>query len=492
MNSGFNEKIFKKSIFNGLIRTIFTVFYEVFLKFKTYYVNQSDSSNKSSPYRNSSRSTSSISSSSSRGHRKYNQLNDNTIKSHVFSDDSSDFDSKNDDSDKTDDNEPIIEHKHHFILNPKDHITKGSVVYNDSIYPDMVQFLNSNNKLINDKNYYECNSGYFDEQFYEYVSDSGQVFKVSTFPTTKTTYHASEQSELFDNASVSSSINSTNSYNLSSSSSSSFSSRKYFKIRAIFFLILIIIGYISINNYLIMFIYYQSSTSTSSSSRTVIQKSHKHLESSIFFNVKPLASFFRKYKINTNNNNNNKAKNVNSKNSNNIDSEDDEYYNKSMLMSSVQGNNIKIMIDPLDIEIAGLNLNDILRNKRRVLLSESYFDEEDEIDHQEHDNKMNILFNNHVNNTGVKSNVFLINNNKNNNRMSKLHNDFNANNNFLSISSDAKVNLPGKNHTTKRKKNSLFTRPCVHPKLDPYDREIMQFVKKEDELKCNPKKIGFI
>lgn len=37
-------------------------------------------------------------------------------------------------------------------------------------------------------------------------------------------------------------------------------------------------------------------------------------------------------------------------------------------------------------------------------------------------------------------------------------------------------------------KNRMKHRECMLPKLNPYDREIMQFVKKEEEIRCNPKK----
>lgn len=91
------------------------------------------------------------------------------------------------------------------------------------------------------------------------------------------------------------------------------------------------------------------------------------------------------------------------------------------------------MIDPLDIEMMGLNSNELLKSKKFIFLNDAYFDDEESIE----------------NKTDLKLNSDLIYKNKNSKR------------------------------------------PCLLPKLNPYDTEIMQFVKKEEEIKCNPKKIGF-
>lgn len=38
------------------------------------------------------------------------------------------------------------------------------------------------------------------------------------------------------------------------------------------------------------------------------------------------------------------------------------------------------------------------------------------------------------------------------------------------------------------KSSRVERRSCVHAKLNPYDSQIMQFVKRETELRCNPKR----
>jgi hypothetical protein len=88
--------------------------------------------------------------------------------------------------------------------------------------------------------------------------------------------------------------------------------------------------------------------------------------------------------------------------------------------------NSTLYIDQLDIEIPGLNFQDLAKNSHVKILNESFYDEEE--------------------NPGVNN----------------------------------------KNHSKKNFKSMV--RPCVLPSLNPYDSEIMQFVKKEPDLRCNPKK----
>lgn len=179
------------------------------------------------------------------------------------------------------------------------------------------------------------------------------------------------------------------------------SGKKLFRFKTIFLFIFLIISYVCLNNYLIMFIYYKSS-STSKTSSSVIKSNSGGFWLSIF-NIES-------YKM---------------KKSYKFDSES----------SNESSDGFKILIDPLDIEVANLNKNEFIRDRQRILLRESYFYENDASGYFE--------------------------------------------NSSLTNSSDELDKLKTLNH---------LHRPCMLPKLNPYDREIMQFVKKEDDIRCNPKK----
>lgn len=98
--------------------------------------------------------------------------------------------------------------------------------------------------------------------YYEYVNEAGQVFTLSP-----------------------SLIKQQNSVEINSS----VTTKKYFRLRAIFVCIFVIIAYVGLNNYLIMFIYYQSSPHPLSANQAELSKQSSS-ESSLFL---PLASFFK-------------------------------------------------------------------------------------------------------------------------------------------------------------------------------------------------------
>lgn len=139
----------------------------------------------------------------------------------------------------------------------------------------------------------QCNSSLY----YEYINETGQVYKLSP-----------------------SLLKQQNSVDVKSTKSP----KRYFRFRAIFVFIFIVIAYVSLNNYLIMFIYYKSNSSAHSSSSSALLSKSKHssIEYSLFL---PLASFFKnRYNrklnqnlkdnnndnINYDSNNNKKIKNI--------------------------------------------------------------------------------------------------------------------------------------------------------------------------------------
>lgn len=221
---------------------------------------------------------------------------------------------------------------------------------------------------------------------------------------------------------------------------SSTGGKKFFKVKTVFLILFVIISYICLNNYLIMFLFYRSSTSPQATS--------------------PKSEF--------NNNYNNKPPAGNS------------FYaalSNSFLFSFFYGSNFypakgvasddakfKILIDPLDVEMTNLNLNDLVNDNRRVLLSESFFDEDDDDDELDSRNVSNIQH-------------------RKGQKLAKLHDDGNQRaDGFLG-------KLFDKNRQTNKKSPKTSRhRPCMLPKLNPYDGEIMQFVKREEDIKCNPKK----
>jgi hypothetical protein len=173
---------------------------------------------------------------------------------------------------------------------------------------------------------------------------------------------------------------------------------KFCQFRGVFLLVTLIIGYICLNNYLIIYVYYQPSITSSSS---LLPESMKSFNGTYY-----------------------------SDNDQSNDTLFISYFSSQLNQNDVESGNtfkkrnddhFQSLIDPLDIEVMRpqFKIDDKLR---RIILNESYFDQFDD----------------------VSSNI-------------------------------------------KKTDRLDDTNQCVHPKLDPYDPEIMQFVKKEFKLKCNPK-----
>ena len=236
---------------------------------------------------------------------------------------------------------------------------------------------------------------------------------------------------------------------------------RFFRIRSIIVFVFIIVGYVSLNNYFIMFVYFQSTAnqklfdvqSTTTSFTPTTTKSHqiiKKIESNdlSFFQFRSFISLFS-----DDNDDNKKAL---------LQEENLQFKNTNIDINLVELNTFKIFIDPIDLEVAGLNSSRILAgNGHRVLLEETYFDEDDElvdINSGENSNSKNL-------NSGINS-----------------YRKFN----LLKVENYELLDVVKRNNSSFEKKKKI-RRPCVHPNLNPYDKEIMKFVKKETELKCNPK-----
>lgn len=178
-----------------------------------------------------------------------------------------------------------------------------------------------------------------------------------------------------------------------------------FKTKKAVILICFILSYISFNNYLIYSSYSKSTESDSfesvsfskdyENSNEINQESYSCSFNSILSGFKQILKIFF-YDLND---------------------------AKQRYKSNFTNSSLKILIDPQDLDVAGLVLDK--SDLGRILLNDQYFDEE---------------YKDYLNDT------------KN-------------------------------NHTVRLKQ----LRPCVLAKLNPYDKEIMQFVKKENSLKCNPK-----
>ena len=385
------KKLIKKSILNGLIRTIVSLLYSVFVKVKTYKnVEINGTSNEF--------------------------IVNNNVNSH---NNNSNNNCKN-------------------SFNPPNQTDNKS---SSSCYPASLSSckLNNNEHKFDQTKNKKLNPNPSDEKknnlcYHEYRNESGKIIKLA--------------SSSIEQSSSSSSFKTTNPAN---------PNKKVFKIRAVLICICVIIAYVSLNNYLIIFVYYQSSSSVSSSASSA-SSSHSVLSegssliktevssfTSFFLNFKPIASFFHM--------NINKKRILNS----DYESEDSDYDSRAPNWSK-----LKIMIDPQDLEVAGLTIRS---SNKIVLLNESYFDEDEaSLDNQTGD-------------TSQTKDKFAGNLNKHP-KIFKLHDYHDKTNNKMLNNVSTSTMSP----------KQKYRRPCVLPKLNPYDREIMQFVKKEEELKCNPKK----
>jgi hypothetical protein len=163
-----------------------------------------------------------------------------------------------------------------------------------------------------------------------------------------------------------------------------------FRTRTIFLVALFVIVYISLNNYLIMFVYIKMSTLTPASNIRHSREIHSYNWFS--FQIKSFFSIFESSVI----------KNV-------------TFEPNKKILSRAKESNFPVLIDPQDLN--ELNMSKILTENNFSILKDSYYEDNEE-----------------------------------------------------------KSNTP---HKPKR--------VCFIPKLSAFNAEIMQFVKKEQELKCNPK-----
>jgi hypothetical protein len=391
------KKLIKKNIFNGIIRIIVSIIFSVYSKFKHYNINVEE--NKPSCEMVGVSNNDELKDIYKDGQVQRCQDSLNADYYHSNEKDSSlmqidatksiDSDGKKNDGDRKDD-----------LKSDK--------------------FATQNDHLSN---------------YYEYINDSGNIIKVSS--------NYLKQSSSISFAKTNSSIDNKN-ISLD---------KKCYKIRAIVLCILVVIGYVSLNNYLIMLVYYKSSASTISfassqvSDPIILSKYNENSGRSLLFNMKHLGSFFNRQKSKTDISDSSRM------HANNYELEEIGYFydNKQPYeLRNIINNNSSystVYVDQEDLEVANINKYILLKyNKHLELLPESYFDEEEDNIVNE---KISILISN------ATSGVSL-------------------------------TNTLGINLETNRKKK--YQKPCVHPKLNPYDSEIMQFVKKEAELKCNPKK----
>jgi hypothetical protein len=269
--------------------------------------------------------------------------------------------------------------------------------------------------------------------YYEYVNEFGQLVRVNS------------SSRLLQKQTIET---------VSQVPAASFSSR-FFRIRTIVLFVLFIVAYICLNNYLIMFLYYKSyataSTSTvrighandndqhtlemlTSPADTEIASSSS--SSFYIFGLIPFSyilnalSMHRGVKLTA----------VDARSQMTQRQLDELRLNESLEQFDI---NHALYIDPQDMDIAGLDFRDLQIMRQRhpgklVILNESYFAEEED---------------------------------------ASLENSARSINSFASSG-----------ERSARQQQKQQQRPCVHPNLNPYDSEIMQFVKKEVDLKCNPKR----
>jgi hypothetical protein len=206
-----------------------------------------------------------------------------------------------------------------------------------------------------------------------------------------------------------------------------FTSQNKIKIATSMFIVFVMC-YISLNNYFIIFVYLKSSSSSSAylSSKNTGAISYKSYKNAI--DSRPLVfgkSLPNGYYFNE----------INSNHKHFIHS-----------MQTNKQSNDKILIDLQDILVANLNLNNFLNDGKLIILNDSFF-----LRDQENESRRELA--------------------------DKINNS-NKNSDAKSTESSSLI-FNGKRHDER----------CVHPKLNPFDQNIMQFVKKEISLKCNPKQV---
>ncbi len=201
---------------------------------------------------------------------------------------------------------------------------------------------------------------------------------------------------------------STTSSRSKSKSILNFFKNKHFNITKVIICVCVFMVYVSLNNYLIVFSYKKSPESDTFEVDSFFKESDALTDNTLnysyhqtFFNS-ILSTFDRFISVVL------------------YDLKNDMI---SKNASTFTDSSLKILIDPQDLDVAGLTIdqNDI----NRIILTDQYFDEE---------------YNSYTNETR-------------HNKSAKLK----------------------------------VVRPCVLAKLNPYEKEIMQFVQKETLLKCNPK-----
>ena len=206
---------------------------------------------------------------------------------------------------------------------------------------------------------------------------------------------------------------------------------KAFRFKTALAFALLIFGYICLNNYLIMFFYYKSYNTMQQQQQQQHQSSSSsHSTCCLYNNNQPQQSAFKSaglYLLNTW-----PFVYILAALPSNL-ADEAEQAEKARQVTAVNHSmasfafdaKIKLFIDPQDIEIDGLDFSDLYQMYAKK--PEQFVFLEDSF--------------------------------------------FDDSNNSRTTSNRTKPN-----------------RPCVHPILNPYDSEIMQFVKKETDLRCNPKR----
>jgi hypothetical protein len=268
-------------------------------------------------------------------------------------------------------------------------------------------------------------------EHHEYMNECGQLVRVqSNSRLLQKQTVLSETSRLL------------NQHNLSQSLSD-----RIFRVKTVVLFVLFIATYVCLNNYIIIMFFYHKSyaTSASSSSSTratphavpnanssgLLRKTGDGTVATFYFlSIIPFSYIFDRFNFRQN-----AALKLDRESALRTQNEIDERrMNDSMKYFDM---NRTLLLDPQDIEIAGLDFRDLHALRERypakfVLLNESFFEE-------------------------------------------------------LSAD-DEKYSSMKYAESSGRGVRKETQRPCVHPTLNPYDSEIMQFVKKEAELKCNPKR----
>jgi hypothetical protein len=481
------KKLIKKSILNGIIRTLVTIIYTVLVKFKNVNIinpiaNSAHKSSINAHHNEKSKNTCGHSPKCGTNKAQTNEseklkANNIIISKSLLNQNQSGHAYSNEKNNEISNNKSyFLNERYQCRINESIEAECGNLVLSDK--PSCVE--DEDNCDNTNENYYYENDEYSANDMSESDADEDEDEEYDDEDEDNAESYYSQKhlcepnyNRKSNKTDPSSSFNYTylTDFKDKEAASNTPVTKKYCKIRVIFLSILLIIGYVSLNNYLIMFVYYKSSTSSAPSSHTsdslILSSMSGAEESARVVNGIPAISseFFSLAELVGSNDNrlikddphrfsssflksNPIAKGLLVKNiylGNNYEDADkkkakqentDSLVNVNVNVNRVQTNKVQlILIDPQDITLIGLNLSSG-GDKRHIVLPESYFDEE-----------------------------------------------LNSSTGDLFMNAKNATNLNSASSIT-----SLSKRLCVHPKLNPYDKELMQFVKKEHMLKCNPKR----